>query len=72
MEFEFLTQDSAVPCLITADKDNGRYMVRKPDTSGEVFNNKEELVQWLKKNWVKNHILDEALFSKMMTSLKEE
>ncbi len=51
MEYSLLAYDGAFPCEVTIDEDNGRYMIRKADTSGEVFNGALELIQWVKTNW---------------------
>jgi len=58
MEFSLLALDCALPCEVTIDDDNGRYMIRKSDTSGEVFNSAEELIQWVKENWKADEFLD--------------
>ncbi|WP_078550581.1 hypothetical protein [Litchfieldia alkalitelluris] len=51
MEYSLLSNDGAFPCEVTIDEDNGRYMIRKADTSGEVFNRPDELLQWVRTNW---------------------
>ncbi|WP_311264933.1 hypothetical protein [Priestia aryabhattai] len=45
MEFSLQSYESAIPCEVVADEENGRYMLRKADTSGEVFNTPSELIQ---------------------------
>ena len=43
MEYNLYSKDSAYPCEVTIDEENGRYMIRKADTSGEIFNSAAEL-----------------------------
>ena len=38
MEFSLSSFDGALPVEVTIDEDNGRYMIRKSDRSGEYFN----------------------------------
>ncbi|PLR66873.1 hypothetical protein [Bacillus sp. UMB0893] len=65
MEIEIKSAGCAIPCLITADADIGKYMIRKEDTSGEVFNSQGELKQWINENLVEeiNHSMDVCLNS---------
>lgn len=51
MEFSLSSFDGALPVEVIIDEDNGRYMIRKSDSSGEFFNTPDELIQW-----VKNHL----------------
>ena len=51
MEFELNSFDGALPVEVTIDEDNGRYMIRKSDTSGEYFNNPFEMVEWIRANF---------------------
>ncbi|YCA44807.1 hypothetical protein M1E11_06395 [Bacillus sp. JZ8] len=44
MEFTLKSKESAIPCLVTLDDENDHYMVRKEDTSGEVFNSPSQLI----------------------------
>ncbi|MFC0273040.1 hypothetical protein ACFFIX_16565 [Metabacillus herbersteinensis] len=44
MEFSIKSKDNVYPCEVTIDEDNGRYMIRNTDSSGEIFNTPEELV----------------------------
>ncbi len=48
MEFSLCSLDCALPVEVTLDEDNGRYMIRKSDSSGEFFNTPQELIQWIK------------------------
>ncbi|WP_456274320.1 hypothetical protein [Bacillus sp. AK031] len=50
MELELKTIDSELPVVVTIDPDNGIYTIRKSDTSGEVFNNAEDLFSWYREN----------------------
>jgi maltodextrin utilization protein YvdJ len=70
MEFEIMTVESDSPCLVVADEDNGRFMIRKADTSGEVFNSQEELVNWIEENWSKEKIVNTYDFVKMLEMLR--
>ncbi|CAN7567309.1 hypothetical protein [Rossellomorea sp. LjRoot5] len=70
MEFEIMTVESEIPCLVVADEDNGRFMIRKADTSGEVFNSQEELVHWIEANWSKEKVVNTYDFVKMLEMLK--
>ncbi|RBP05993.1 hypothetical protein [Rossellomorea aquimaris] len=70
MEFEIMTKESEIPCLVVADEDNGRYLIRKADTSGEVFNSQEELVRWIEENWSKEQVVNSYEFVKMLEMLR--
>ncbi|MBW3112893.1 MULTISPECIES: hypothetical protein [Bacillaceae] len=70
MEFEIMTVESEIPCLVVADEDNGRFMIRKADTSGEVFNSQEELVNWIEANWSKEKVVNTYDFVKMLEMLR--
>ncbi|MGF3104214.1 hypothetical protein [Rossellomorea sp. DUT-2] len=70
MEFEIMTKESEIPCLVVADEDNGRYLIRKADTSGEVFNSQEELVRWIEANWSKEQVVNSYEFVKMLEMLR--
>lgn len=48
MEFSLSSFDGALPVEVTIDDDNGRYMIRKSDSSGEFFNTANELIEWVK------------------------
>ncbi|MBX9999523.1 hypothetical protein MMB68_01485 [Priestia sp. Y58] len=70
MEFSLQSHESAVPCEIVADEENGRYMLRKADTSGEVFNTPSELIEWIEANWSPEQFVSPAAFHEMMKQLK--
>lgn len=70
MEFEIMTVESEIPCLVVADEDNGRFMIRKADTSGEVFNSQEELVHWIEANWSNEKVVNTYDFVKMLEMLR--
>lgn len=70
MEFSLRTKDNVYPCEVTIDEDNGRYMIRKSDSSGEVFNTPEELVLWINENWESSDFQDEVEFQTMMNEIK--
>jgi len=70
MEFSLNSPDSALPVEITIDEDNGRYMIRKSDTSGEVFNSPGELIEWVKLNFQEDEFCDRREFYGMMKVLE--
>ncbi|WP_306472899.1 hypothetical protein [Priestia megaterium] len=45
-------------------------MLRKADTSGEVFNTLSELIQWIEANWSPEQFVSPAAFHEMMEQLK--
>ncbi len=69
LEFSLCSLDSALPVEITIDEDNGRFMIRKSDTSGEVFNSPRELIEWVKKNLREDEFCDSREFKGMMRKL---
>ncbi|WP_026689589.1 hypothetical protein [Alteribacter aurantiacus] len=71
MDFQLHSEDSAYPCEVTCDEDNGRYMIRKSDTSGEVFNSSYELRQWIEQNWTGAMFINEEEYKRMLSQLKE-
>ncbi|MDY0938719.1 MULTISPECIES: hypothetical protein [Priestia] len=71
MKFSLQSHESAVPCEVVADEENGRYMLRKADTSGEVFKKTpSELIQWIEANWSAEQFVSTAAFHEMMKQLK--
>ncbi|MGM0845415.1 MAG: hypothetical protein ACQEUT_10585 [Bacillota bacterium] len=50
MDYKLNALDSELPVVLTIDQDNGIYTIRKSDTSGEVFNDAEDLLAWYKQN----------------------
>lgn len=70
MEFAIKAKDSAIPCLVTIDEDNGRYMLRKADTSGEVFQDKNQLIQWIETEWNPLLFEDEDAYSELLAMIK--
>ncbi|TXC93194.1 hypothetical protein FS935_03095 [Metabacillus litoralis] len=71
MEFELKNKNGAIPCLVVADYDNGRFMIREEDTSGEIFNDPTTMLSWIEKNWNSKDFEDEMLYSKMVASLEQ-
>ena len=69
MEYQLCSLESALPCEVTIDEDNGRYMIRKADTSGEIFNSAEELILWVKTNWRAEEFCYPEEFQMMMEEL---
>ena len=70
MEYSLKSRESAFPCEVTIDEDNGRYMIRKADSSGEVFNTPIELVKWVLFNWNSDEFYDKDLFDGMIREFK--
>ena len=71
MEFFLKAKDNVYPCIVTIDEDNGRYMIRKSDSSGEVFNSPRELVSWILENWGADDFLDKVEFDSMLEEIQE-
>ncbi|WP_078432874.1 hypothetical protein [Metabacillus halosaccharovorans] len=71
MEYEIKNIESAIPCLVVADPDNGRFMIREADTSGEVFNSPREMLFWIYENWTEQDFEDKALFNEILLSLQQ-
>ena len=71
LEFTLRGKNGAYPCIITIDPDNGRYTIRKEDTSGEVFNSPEELKQWIHENWTAEDFEDPRSFQHMLDKIQE-
>ncbi|TYR81161.1 hypothetical protein FZC66_04665 [Priestia megaterium] len=70
MEFTLQSYDGAIPCEVTVDDENGRYMLRQADTSGKVFNTAAELTQWIKQNWHANQFINPSEFINMVKQLE--
>ncbi len=70
MEFLLKTKDNAFPCEVTIDEDNGRYMIRKSDSSGEFFNSPKELVGWIMENWDSEDFIDKEQFEGMLKEIR--
>nr|WP_245350041.1 hypothetical protein [Cytobacillus eiseniae] len=60
-----------MPVEVTLDEDNGRYMIRKSDSSGEFFNTPYELIQWVKSNFSPEDFCDPLEFQGMVKELTE-
>lgn len=71
MEFSLNSYDGALPVEVTVDEDNGRYMIRKSDTSGEFFNSPMEMVKWIRANLRADDFCIPAEFTQMMDSLAQ-
>jgi hypothetical protein len=71
MEFELSSYDGALPVEVTIDEDNGRYMIRKSDTSGEFFNSPFEMVEWIRENLSADDFCFPAEFRQMMETLAQ-
>lgn len=69
MEFDIKAKDGFIPCEVTVDPDNGRYMIRKSDTSGEVFQNVTDLKEWIAQNWNVNEFEDPSQFTQLLYEL---
>ncbi|KGX92465.1 threonine dehydratase [Pontibacillus halophilus JSM 076056 = DSM 19796] len=71
MDYYLKSKEGAYPCEITIDEDNGRYMIKKEDTSGEIFNTAQELIHWLENNWNREQFVNDKYFDRMMKELHE-
>lgn len=71
MEFSLCSLDCALPVEVTLDEDNGRYMIRKSDSSGEFFNTPHELIQWVKNNFTAEQFCDPNEFQCMIKELTD-
>lgn len=71
MEFLLNSFDGALPVEVTIDEDNGRYMIRKSDTSGEFFNSPMEMIKWMRANLHADDFCIPAEFKQMMESLAQ-
>ncbi|WP_226666741.1 hypothetical protein [Metabacillus litoralis] len=71
MEFDLKNKDGAIPCWVVADNDNGRYMIREEDTSGEVFNDPTSMLLWIENNWDISNFENKTLFLQMVKSLQQ-
>ncbi|PEQ94945.1 hypothetical protein CN481_05560 [Bacillus sp. AFS006103] len=69
MEFYLKSKDNAYPCIVTIDEDNGRYTIRKSDSSGEYFNSPKELVAWIMENWHSEDFLDRQEYESMLSEI---
>ncbi|MDP4083541.1 MAG: hypothetical protein Q8934_02890 [Bacillota bacterium] len=71
MEFSLCSLDGALPVEVTVDDDNGRYMIRKSDTSGEYFNTPNELIQWVRTHLNEEEFCQPQEFRVMLDRLNE-
>ncbi|RHW42270.1 hypothetical protein D1B31_06515 [Neobacillus notoginsengisoli] len=71
MEFSLDNFECVLPVEITIDDDNGRYMVRKSDTSGVFFNSPSELISWIKAHLKEEEFLKPDAFRQMLGKLDE-
>ncbi|MDF0725406.1 hypothetical protein PY093_01615 [Cytobacillus sp. S13-E01] len=70
MEFSLKCKGNVYPCEVTIDEDNGRYTVRKADSSGEFFNTPEALVSWVLTNWNSDEFDDKDQFDFMLKEIQ--
>ncbi|WP_059170874.1 hypothetical protein [Bacillus sp. FJAT-27445] len=71
MEFSLENYECVLPVEVTIDEDNGRYMIRKSDTSGVFFNTPSELINWVKAHFQEEEFLSPEAFRNMMGKLSE-
>lgn len=71
MEFLLNSFDGALPVEVTLDEDNGRYMIRKSDTSGVFFNTPRELIDWIKVHFHEEEFCHPLEFRGMLAKLNE-
>ncbi|GGD21951.1 hypothetical protein [Pontibacillus salipaludis] len=72
MEFELQTHEGAYPNQVTVDPDNGRYMLRSADTSGEIFNSAYELLNWIQQNWDKDAFVHPEKYDQMIEAIRSK
>lgn len=70
MEFNIKAKDGSIPCEVTVETDNGRYLIRKSDTSGEVFQNINDLKKWITQNWNANEFEDPSQYTQLLNELE--
>ena len=70
MDYSLECKGNVFPCEVIIDEDNGRYMIRKEDSSGEIFNCPEELVSWIIRNWDSSKFYNQDQFEKMLEEIK--
>jgi len=70
VEFSLCSNDCALPVEVTIDEDNGRYTIRKSDSSGEYFNSAQELIFWVRENFTVEQFCHEEEFQSMMKKLE--
>lgn len=71
MEFSLCSNDCALPVEVTIDEDNGRYTIRKSDSSGEYFNSAQELIFWVRENFTVEQFCYVEEFQYMMKELEQ-
>ena len=71
MEFLLSSYDGALPVEVTIDEDNGRFMIKKSDSSGEFFNSPGELIDWVKLNLRADDFCDSGEFQGMLELLEK-
>ena len=72
MEFFLSCYDNAFPCEVTIDEENGRYMLRKSDSSGEYFRVQRESSRLdIKNNWTEREFINPNEFIDMIALLEE-
>ena len=69
LEFSLCSIDCALPVEVTIDEDNGRYTIRKSDSSGEYFNTAQELIDWIKQNFSVDQFCYQEEYEDMMKQL---
>jgi hypothetical protein len=71
LEYFLRCRGNVFPCEVTIDDDNGRYMIKKSDSSGEVFNSSTELIDWIFNNWEIEDFHDQNQFEEMLRELQD-
>lgn len=69
-EFELESVHSRIPCYLVADDVSNRFAVRTFDTSGEVFQDLDQLLQWVEQEWHANDFISHDDFYSMLNQLK--
>jgi hypothetical protein len=71
VEFSLNSFDGALPVEVILDEDNGRYMIRKSDTSGEYFNTPMELIEWVRVHFSEEEFCHPQEFRGMLEKFNE-
>ncbi|SER40998.1 hypothetical protein [Salipaludibacillus aurantiacus] len=71
MRMQLIAKDSAIPCEVTADADNGIYTIRKNDTSGEVFNDLTSLISWVQEYWGPDQFVAHSQYNELLAKLSD-
>ncbi|SFS76154.1 hypothetical protein [Marininema halotolerans] len=72
MEFSLMSKKGAYPCEVRADEDQTQFWIRNADTTGEFFNTKYELLQWIRTHWHRNEFIQPEEYDQLVSALSHE